>query len=75
MVDPIADKLAEQSLELHAREGTFIVAIHGEEEGAALADAFLQRGCTVEPEPFRLELRVTAPKAPALNVLQTTSVA
>lgn len=56
-----SDDLARTSLQNHAHEGAFTVGISGDLEGEALARAFENLGCTVEPEPFNLQLRVTAP--------------
>ncbi|RYG27204.1 hypothetical protein EON82_00365 [bacterium] len=57
------DDFAKNTLLSHAHEGTFVVSVNGEEEGADVARAFQVLGCTVEPEPFDLQLRITAPKA------------
>jgi hypothetical protein len=65
MIDSPAENFAQVSLLNHAHEGTFTVGITGIEEGEAVARAFECLGCTVEPLPFDLQLRVTAPPTAA----------
>ncbi len=60
MIAP-SDNIARTSIESHAPEDTFTVGITGDLEGEALARAFEKLGCTVEPEPFNLQIRVTTP--------------
>ena len=63
MIDTAADTFAQASLLDHAHEGAFAVGLTGDEDGEAVARAFEALGCTVVPEPFDLQLRVTLPRA------------
>lgn len=65
MMNASFDDFAKNTLSDHAHEGTFVVCVTGDEEGADVARAFQVLGCTVEPEPFDLQLRVTAPASQA----------
>lgn len=61
MITASFDDFAKNTLNSRAHEGTFVVSVTGDDEGAGVARAFQCLGCTVEPEPFDLQLRVTAP--------------
>ena len=61
MITTSFNDLAKNTLLDHAHEGTFVVSVTGDEEGADVAQAFRLLGCIVEPEPFDLQLRITAP--------------
>ena len=65
MITTSYDDFAKNTLIDHAHEGTFVVSVNGDEEGADVARAFQILGCTVEPEPFDLQLRVTVPPSKA----------
>lgn len=64
MIAPSAETFAQDTLRHRAHEGAFSIDLPDcDEEGAAVARAFEALGCVVEPAPFDLSLRVTAPKA------------
>lgn len=62
MIEP-ADQFARASLLDHAHQGTFTIDLPDGEDGEAVARAFEGLGCTVEPSPFDLALRITTPRA------------
>lgn len=62
MIETTATPFAQASLLDHAREGTFTVDLPSEDDGAEVARAFEGLGCIVEPAPFELALRITAPR-------------
>ncbi len=59
MIDLTPAHFAQATLDDHADEATVSVAIPDDERSEAVARAFERLGCTVEPEPFDLRLRVT----------------
>ena len=62
MIETTATPFAQASLLHHAREGTFTIDLPSEDDGEDVARAFEGLGCTVEPVPFELSLKITAPK-------------
>ena len=65
MTYPAADNFAQNLLDTHAHLGAFTIELPGDEDGGEVAAAFQRLGCTVEPAPFELALRVTAPQIAA----------
>ena len=64
MIAPSAENFAQDTLRHHAHKGAFTIELPGcDQEGEAVARAFEALGCTVEPVPFDLALRITTPKA------------
>jgi hypothetical protein len=61
MIDLTPDRFAKASFDELAHQGTFTVAVPDDEKSAAVAHAFEVLGCTVEAQPFEMQLRVTAP--------------
>ena len=59
------EQFAQTTLLDHAHRGTFTVDLPEGEEGDEVAAAFERLGCVVEPSPFDLALRITAPKIAA----------
>lgn len=65
MIDPVATQFAQALLRDRGQEGAFVVVVPGDEDGGDVARAFECLGCTVEPSPFELSMRVTPPTAAA----------
>lgn len=65
MIDLTPTHFAQASLDGRAEGDIFTVAIPDDERSEAVARAFERLGCTVEPEPFEVRLRVTAPRKAA----------
>lgn len=63
MIESTATPFAQASLLSHARQGTFTIDLPSGEDGEEVARAFEGLGCTVEPAPFELALRITAPRS------------
>ena len=63
MIESTATPFAQASLLDHARESTFTVDLPSGEDGEEVARAFEGLGCIVEPAPFELALRITAPRS------------
>lgn len=65
MTHPAADHFAQTLLDTHGLGATFTIELPGDEDGGEVATAFERLGCTVEPSPFELALRITAPRIAA----------